>query len=65
MQAPHDHEMVRVVPWVPDGHILEDLTPRIYIYIALKFNTSSSQKKGAPPHPEVKGGFLLSGWGAK
>ena len=24
MQAPQDHEMVRVVPPVPDGHILED-----------------------------------------
>ena len=26
MQAPHDHEMVRVVPWIPDNHVLEDPT---------------------------------------
>ena len=25
-QAPHNHEMVGVVPSVPDGHVLEDLT---------------------------------------
>ena len=24
-QAPHDHEMVRVVPWVLDRHVLEDM----------------------------------------
>ena len=28
MQAPHDHEIVEVVPWVPDGHVLEDPTVR-------------------------------------
>ena len=26
MQAPHNHEIVIVVHWVPDGHVLEDLT---------------------------------------
>ena len=26
MQAPHNHEMVRVVPWVPDSHAVEDPT---------------------------------------
>ena len=24
-QAPHDYEVVRVVPWVPGGHVLKDL----------------------------------------
>ena len=30
MQAPYDHEMVRVVLWVPAFHVLKDTDPRMW-----------------------------------